>query len=64
MLPAAIVELLIAIDWIVVRPKKEIQNGIISPPPPEPPLLASPKRNGNMKIPMISCDVCGKRSLC
>jgi hypothetical protein len=61
--PKNIVELLNAIPYIVEKPNIAIQIGIMSPPPPMPPLFARPSKIGKIKIPIISEPVGGKTSL-
>ena len=49
--PTKITKLLIAIDSIVVNPNKAMQIGMMRPPPPIPPLFASPSSTGKNRIP-------------
>lgn len=62
--PTKIVELLIAIASIVLKPKRAIATGIIRPPPPTPPQLAKPSRMGKRTIPPHSWPLGGQTPLC
>jgi len=48
----------------VENPNIAIQTGMISPPPPIPPLFAKPKRSGSIIVPPISDQLAGNTSLC
>ena len=55
--------MLIEIASIVVNPNIAIHIGIVRPPPPTPPLLARPNKNGKIIIAIISDFVGGKTFL-
>ena len=64
MLPVRIVKPEIAIACLVVNLNKAIVMGMIKPPPPMPPTLASARRIGITMIPTNSLVYIGKMVLC
>jgi len=55
---------LIAIDYFFVNPQQTITRGTVNPPPPIPPTLAIPTREGSTIKPKNSASLIGNKSLC
>ena len=64
MLPVRIVKPEIAIACLVENLNKAIVMGMIKPPPPMPPTLASARRRGITMMPTNSLVYIGKMVLC